>query len=117
MVVDDDDDIRETLAILLMEAGFDVIEATHGQHALDLMAAGSRPALILLDQTMPVLSGRGFREAQLANDNIAGIPVLLMTASSAVNDLVDELRPTAYTRKPVGFDELLSAIHALAPSA
>ena len=112
MVVEDDDDIRETYAEVLRDEGFEIIEAENGRHALELLATGVRPALILLDHTMPVMNGRDFREAQMKDSAIASIPVLLMTAANGVDDLVADLRPRAVVRKPIGFDPLLAAIRA-----
>lgn len=112
LVVEDDDDIRETYAEVLRDEGFDVSEAENGEHALTLLRNGLRPALILLDQTMPIMNGRAFREAQLGDPALAHIPVLLMTAANAVDDLVADLRPQAVVRKPIGFDPLLAAVRA-----
>ena len=57
MVVDDSDDLREIVAMILTDAGHHVVEAENGQVALDLLRSGIEPGLILLDLMMPVLSG------------------------------------------------------------
>lgn len=116
LLVEDDDDIRETYSEVLRDEGFEIVEAVNGLHALEILQGGLRPALILLDQTMPVMNGRAFREAQMKDTALAAIPVLLMTAANAVDDLVADLRPRAVVRKPIGFDPLLAAIRsALVP--
>lgn len=112
MVIDDDDDIRETFTDLLRDEGYEVVPARNGEDALSMLRSGVRPHLILVDQTMPVMSGRDFREAQIADPALASIPIVLMTASSAVEDLVGDLRPAAVIKKPVGMDSLLATVHA-----
>ena len=112
LVVEDDDDIRETYGEVLRDEGFQVVESHNGQHALEMLQGGFRPDLILLDQTMPVMNGRAFREAQMRDPTIASIPVLLMTAANAVDDLVADLQPQAVVRKPIGFDPLLAAVRS-----
>ena len=110
MVVDDDDDVRESFASVLRDEGYEVIEARHGQAALDLLRAGVRPALILVDQTMPVLNGQAFRRAQLADAEIAHLPIVLMTAVGAVEALALEMKPAGVIKKPVGLEPLLRTI-------
>jgi CheY-like chemotaxis protein len=117
MVVDDDDDIRETFADVLRDEGFEVVEAQHGEAALRLLQSGARPSLILIDQTMPVLNGRGFRLAQLADQAIADIPIVLMTAASAVDELVSEMQPAGVIKKPVGLEPLLEIVASVLASA
>ncbi len=112
LVVEDDDDIRETYGEVLRGEGFHVLESHNGAHALEMLQGGFRPDLILLDQTMPVMNGRAFREAQMRDPTLASIPVLLMTAANAVDDLVADLQPQAVVRKPIGFDPLLAAVRS-----
>ena len=112
MLVEDDDDIRETFADVLRECGYEVSEAQNGRHALELLGSGPRPALILLDAMMPVMDGRSFREAQLKNAAIASIPVVLMSAGNNAHELVADLSFQAILRKPLGLDALLAAIRA-----
>jgi two-component system cell cycle sensor histidine kinase/response regulator CckA len=57
LIVDDEDVVREAATAILEEAGYRVRTATNGQEAVDRIEAGERPDLVLLDLTMPVLSG------------------------------------------------------------
>ena len=59
LVVEDEDDIRNLVAMNLKRAGFDVLEAPDGATALDL-ADRHRPPVILLDRMLPDISGRKF---------------------------------------------------------
>ena len=58
MVVDDDEDIRETVGMVLAASGYTAVPAVDGADALELLGdEGTRPSLILLDLRMPRLSG------------------------------------------------------------
>jgi CheY-like chemotaxis protein len=81
LIVDDDDDMRETLRVCLEEEGFAVRTARNGREALDLLAAGALPGLILLDLMMPEMNGWEVLE-RLRDDAVrAEIPVAVMSGS------------------------------------
>jgi len=83
LVVDDDADLREVIVLALRDAGLEVDEASDGLRALDMLAAGLRPSLILVDLVMPVLDGRAFiRKLGNFGPQVAQTPVLVLTASS-----------------------------------
>lgn len=63
LVVDDCRDLRETVGAIMRYHGFEVALAEHGQAALDLLARGPEPGLIVLDLLMPVMDGWAFLEA------------------------------------------------------
>jgi CheY-like chemotaxis protein len=108
MVVDDDDDIRETLAGLLEDEGYEVVAHPTGRDAFDALLQGLRPRVILLDLMMPVMDGAEFRRAQLADPALAGIPVILITAAG-----LEPIKRSEYSevlRKPLKVDRVLSAI-------
>ncbi len=109
LVVEDDRDIRECMADALEMEGYAVACAQHGREALDQLRRGLRPDLILLDLLMPVMSGWEFRQAQLADPLLAGIPVVIVSASSPGA----AARPDRHLPKPFGIDELLSLVAQL----
>ncbi len=110
-VVDDDDDIREVLADVLSEEGFDVVAAGDGESALGLLHSRA-PAcrLILLDLMMPRMNGWEFRRKQLEDPAIAEIPVLLLTGAGNGAKAIDELHVAGTIEKPVELDVLLAKV-------
>ncbi len=84
LVVDDDDDIRESLEVLLRLHGYHVATAADGSEALKRMQMGGwRPCLILLDLMMPGMNGFELRSALDANETLADIPVVVITGAGA----------------------------------
>lgn len=108
-MIEDDPDIREALAETLSYEGYDVALAENGLEGLEVLRERSRPHVILLDLLMPVMSGWQFRQEQLADPSLAGIPVVVVSASPP-----GDARPDRYLPKPFSIDALLSAVAELA---
>lgn len=109
LLVEDDHDAAEALSELLVEEGYEVTLAVDGQQALDKLAWGPAPDIILLDLMMPQVNGYEFRGRQLADPRLAAIPTIALTAS-VVDQRVRDLHLTGWVRKPVPIDALLSVI-------
>jgi CheY-like chemotaxis protein len=107
LVVDDDDDVREALAELLLEDGFAVRTASDGREALGVLAEHGPVDVVLLDLTMPVMDGRAFLAARAQSPDIAAIPVVVL---SAVADRVQLEGVAVSLRKPVSADVVLSTL-------
>ena len=112
MVVEDDALIREMVVQALAGEGFAPIGAQNGREALHrLREEHVHPELILLDLMMPVMDGWQFRAEQLKDPVLAGIPVVVMSASD------DEGVPAeAHVGKPFEIDVLLDAVSRCARS-
>lgn len=111
LIVEDDEDIRDSLVELLEEHGYPTSGVSHGGHALDsLRASQERPCLIVLDLMMPVMDGREFRETQLKNPELAKIPVIVMSAYRDLDALIPELEPVGVLKKPLRVQELLDLV-------
>jgi CheY-like chemotaxis protein len=81
LVVDDEPDIRAELAGGLQDLGCQVISAADGAEALSYLRSGAPlPRLILLDLMMPVMDGEQFLEWKQADERLARIPVVVVTA-------------------------------------
>lgn len=81
LVVDDDCDQRSVVAELLTLAGYDVVAACDGQDALELLARGLHPILIVLDLAMPRMSGWAFLE-RLRGPERSTVPVLVTSGEA-----------------------------------
>jgi CheY-like chemotaxis protein len=111
LVVDDDCNMRELLALHLGHAGYEVDTAEDG------IAAGykvlcQRPDLIICDVYMPHLGGFEFVAALRADSILRDIPVIFLTTATEGDQKGKELGALAYVRKPVRADHLLSIIAA-----
>ncbi|MBI5882858.1 MAG: response regulator [Elusimicrobia bacterium] len=108
LVVDDDAYLRKTLVAILRSL-YEVVEAANGKDALDLVGS-KRPDLVLLDMTMPDLSGievlAALRKARQA------VPVLMLTAEQDIGLARQslDLGASAYITKPFEPATLLSEV-------
>jgi CheY-like chemotaxis protein len=115
MVVDDDVDIRETIAQLLERHGFRVTTAADGGDALRQLQAGESPALILLDLMMPRVSGEDFRRLQLADSALADIPVVLLSGAGRLDQLASRIGVEVLP-KPIELSKLVETVRRFCPS-
>jgi DNA-binding response OmpR family regulator len=109
MVVDDDQDLRESIAEVLSEAGFAVTEASRGEEALEHLAHKNFD-LILLDLIMPGLSGLELMGR--IREKSPRMPVIMITAFASVDNAVAAMRQGAsdYITKPFRIDALLASV-------
>src|SRR6202171_3408323 len=112
LVIDDDENLRDTIGLMLEKEGFRALEAADGKTGLD-QALTIRPNLILVDLRMPGMSGVEVCKQLRA----AGVKTPLMVLS-AIGDEMDkvlllEIGADDYVVKPFGTRELLARIRAL----
>jgi CheY-like chemotaxis protein len=111
LVVDDDPDILQTLALCLSTEGYRVVMASNGQEALKLLEH-EKPACILLDLMMPVMDGWQF-VAELDTRGWRKSPLLILSADRSVQGHATNLRADAFLAKPFDLDELLGKVQQL----
>jgi CheY-like chemotaxis protein len=112
LVVDDDDDLRDMLVGVLRAAGYGAEGAGDGRVALEMLRAEpGRYSVILLDYRMPNLDGKQFRRLQQVDPAIAGIPVILTSGASDVDEAA--IDPDASLRKPVSTPALLAVVESV----
>ena len=112
LVVDDEENIRELLAMGLRYEGFDVEAVDGGRAALSLVPK-FRPELIVLDVMMPDLDG--FEVCKRLQADGVRAPVIFLTARKALEDRLTGLTIGAddYLTKPFSFEELLARIRII----
>jgi len=110
LIVEDDLDLREALSAVLRDEGYRVAMAADGREALDCLRRQSRPSLILLDLTMPVMNGWQFRAEQRRDPDISEIPVVVLSAGDYRAEQMGQLEITDYVRKPIELGHLLRMI-------
>ena len=114
LVVDDERELVELIAMNLQRNGFDTLSAHDGSTGLDI-ARKQKPDLIVLDVMMPGLSGRDVTVALKGDPDTAGIPILMLTAKTEETDIIVGLSMGAddYVTKPFSMKVLLARIAAV----
>ena len=114
LYVEDNEDNVFMLSRRLKRQGFEVAHAENGQAALDHVAA-DRPALILMDLSLPVMDGWEATRRLKANPATADIPVIALSAHAMSGDREKALAAGCddYDTKPVDLKRLIAKIEAL----
>ncbi len=111
LVVDDDPDVAMVCALHLEGAGFDVLEATTGQAAVEL-ARSAMPGVIVLDYMLPDIDGVEVLARLRAEEATADIPVVMLTARTHDRDRTAawDAGVSDYLTKPFEGTRLVSAV-------
>lgn len=115
LIVDDEQDIRDTLRFILEDAGYEVIEAGDGEIALEVLRASDVALVVLLDLLLPRLNGIDILKAAIADPyHIGRHTYLLMTADNAIlrqqaDPLLTQVSAQVIS-KPFDVDNLLAMI-------
>ena len=114
LIADDDDDIRALVGFRLQRVGYDVVAAVDGAEALAL-ALEHRPALALLDVSMPKLDGYEVTRRIRADETTRAMPVILLTARAQEADVARGFETGAddYVKKPFSPQELAARVQAI----
>src|SRR5262245_9787409 len=115
LIVEDDADTREMLSTLLSMEGFQAVGAEDGLEALHLLRtvrhrAPKTPCLVLLDLSMPRLSGQEFRRAQLGDPTVANVPIAVLSGAVDIEQRAEALGAVASVTKPVDVERLLDIV-------
>jgi two-component system, cell cycle response regulator DivK len=114
LLVEDDEDSRDSLARRLRLKGFEVVESGDGAEGVAL-AAAQAPDLILLDMSLPGLTGWEACRAIRAAETGKRVPVIALTAhvTSGDRDEAYDAGCDLFEGKPVDFPKLLRQIETL----
>ena len=106
LIIDDDTAVRESITDVLESADYEVDQARNGLEGLE-RARAFRPDVVVVDLMMPVMDGLEFRAALGRDPDLAGTPVLFVTAADSPRTTSD-VDPVL--RKPFGLEPLLTAV-------
>jgi CheY-like chemotaxis protein len=114
LIVDDQDDARQTLAEILELEGYEVAGVADGVEAWDYLEQKQLerklPEVILLDLMMPRMNGQEFRERQLADPRLRDIPVVVVSGADRTEQNLSGLGAIDYFIKPVDCERLLAVV-------
>jgi CheY-like chemotaxis protein len=110
LLVDDDFDVRDSLTEILRDEGFTVTAVADGFEALAYLRSEPPPSLILLDWMMPRCDGARFRQEQIADPQLAPLPVVVLTADTRAHERAQAAGVDGFLSKPVRLDRLLDLL-------
>jgi len=105
LVVDDNEQVRSVITLILAAHGYEVASASNGMEALGCLDRRKDIDLVLSDVQMPLLDGWRLRDAILSRATLADVPIVMMTGgmTPVPNDVT-------LLRKPFGMYELLETV-------
>jgi CheY-like chemotaxis protein len=107
LLVDDDEDVRESIGDLLRGKGYRVVTAADGNEALDVLSGVRKPCIVLLDLVMPGMDGWKFLGVVQSDPVLATIPVVIASAHAATHAPAGSL---GVLRKPFDLDDLFRIV-------
>jgi len=113
LVIEDNQNIRENLAELLLLNGYEALTAANGKEGIET-ALVTQPDLLLCDISMPVMDGYTVLHTLKKDERIANIPLIFLTARADKNELSYGITEGArvYLVKPFTEDQLMQAINS-----
>src|SRR4030095_2767206 len=114
LIVDDDIDSLKLIGLMLQRHGYEVVAANAGNQAIS-KATSEHPNLIILDVMMPDMDGYEVCRRLRANPDTKGIPIIMFTAKTLVDDKVAGFEAGAddYLTKATHPGELASRVKAI----
>lgn len=110
LIVDDAAVLRDAYSVFLETRGYSVVTACDGREAMTALEQGLRPDLILLDLSMPTMTGWEFRDAQRADPELDRIPVIVLSAEEVSREEIDKLGCCGILRKPSPAETITAAL-------
>jgi CheY-like chemotaxis protein len=112
LLVEDEDDLRETMREALELNGYAVVAAQDGQAALDELDRIDHICMVLLDLFMPRMNGWDFLSQLRSHPTLSELPVIVHTSAPA------QAPPTAtrVIQKPLRLERLLSVVNEFCPA-
>jgi DNA-binding response OmpR family regulator len=114
LLIEDEPNIVEAMRFLMQREGWDVLAHGNGADALEVIARED-PDLVVLDVMLPGMSGFDILSALRAEDETAGLPVLMLTARGQSRDreFAEKAGVSRFMTKPFSNTEVLTAVRDL----
>ena len=114
LIVEDNEMNRDMLSRRLERRGYKVLLAIDGEQGLEVVRT-SKPDLVLMDMSLPVVDGWEATRRMKADDTLRGIPVIALTAHAMASDREKALEAGCddYDTKPIELPRLLGKIETL----
>ncbi len=111
LIAEDERDIRDLVAFSLRYGGFDVVESSNGQEAVE-QALAAKPDLILMDVRMPKMTGYEACKQLKSIDEVKHIPVVFLSAKGQEQEIQQGIDAGAeeYILKPFAPEELVNRV-------
>src|SRR5579863_8941241 len=108
LIVDDETNLRKTLAEILRARGYCILEADDGTAAVELLRT-TTPDLIFSDWNMPRMGGEELLQHLRGHSQLASVPVIVITAYGSSHSAIEAVRLGAYdfVTKPFDLDEIV----------
>jgi DNA-binding NtrC family response regulator len=113
LVVDDEKNIRRTLAMVLGGVGHHVLEAGSAEEGIELLGRPEEPVdLVILDLKLPGLSGLGALERLRQDESTRDLPVIVISGHATVDDAVAAIKLGAqdFFEKPLNRERILVSV-------
>jgi CheY-like chemotaxis protein len=117
LLVDDERDVAIGLAALLRARGYEVEVAHTGEQVLEVLERDPLPDLVLLDYELPGLDGEAVLAHMRHEPRLAGVRVLMATASAVDLERLQRIRISGYLQKPYAREVLFKMLRRLLPRA
>lgn len=115
LLIDDSRAMRMILGRIMTGLGYQIVEATNGQEALDLLEDSPLPDVALIDWNMPVMDGLSFVSAARADERLRPMTLMMVTTESEHGQIVRALAAGAheYIIKPFTPDAIVDKLELL----
>ncbi|PHR58127.1 MAG: response regulator [Arcobacter sp.] len=115
LAVDDDMINRKLIRSMLMKTDnvSEVIEAANGMDALDILKKDTNIDIVLLDIIMPIMGGIDFLKVARADEQMKGIPVIVLTTDETMRAEALEVGANDFLTKPIREKDIISKIAKL----
>ena len=114
-VIEDDDNYREILTLMLERKGYEVVAVSNGFDLARTEVVTDAPDLIILDIILPLITGPDVIATFREKDFLVGVPIILMSSKdeATIIKTAEKLGAAAWFQKPVSDEVLIDTVEAV----